>query len=771
MGVHIPFRFRAAVILAVTLALLGATTVPAQAQVEPGEVSFTVTGGLEQLWVTEAPVGAQVEVARWHGQNGGIRLNHVTTLTVDEYGAALARLLEPGDYAVTIGDETVWSVGVSAVENSTPPQSFFDDQELVEGFQYIETRDGTTLSAYVVLPGPIEDGPYPTVVEYSGYDPSNPVDGLGALAGIDPTPFCGLLPILCKAPAQPGSLLAGLAGYAVVGVNVRGTGCSGGAYDFFEDMQVLDGYDVIETVAAQDWVLNNRVGTVGLSYPGISQLFIAKSHPPSLGAITPLSVYADTATGVLAPGGLLNTGFATAWADNVLRNAQPYGQGWVRTVVDQGDTQCADNQGLRGQNVDATAKARAHPFYTDEVAAPLDIRTWVGEIDVPVFLASAFQDEQTGPSFGDLLGQFDSSPSAKAVVYNGLHADGFSPQILAEWLAFLDIYIAEEVPATPPAFDLVAPILTQGIYGSSVALPESRWSDVATPTEARQQWEAEAPITIFMESGAGAAPGLPVAAWKLDAASWPPEGVEAERWFLSADGTLGDHPVDKGKTGVSIVPNPDVAATNFFGSGNIWAAVPNWDWVPQTHGEQARFQTQPLSEDAVMAGFGSVDLWLKSDATDAELEVVLSEVTPAGNEVRVQTGQLQASYRWVDQQSSTELYPVQYGRERHYRPLRPGQWTQVRIQIPAFAHTFRAGSAIRLTINTPGGDTAEWEFELDGPGAEATHVIGTGKARASSVALPVIDAMSAPTALPGCNALRGQPCRPAPPIDNVVVPD
>ena len=31
---------------------------------------------------------------------------------------------------------------------------------------------------------------------------------------------------------------------------MRGTGCSGGAFDYFEPLQGLDGYDVIETVAA-----------------------------------------------------------------------------------------------------------------------------------------------------------------------------------------------------------------------------------------------------------------------------------------------------------------------------------------------------------------------------------------------------------------------------------------------------------------------------------------------------------------------------------------
>ena len=113
-------------------------------------------------------------------------------------------------------------------------------------------------------------------------------------------------------------------GYAVVGVNVRGTGCSGGAYDFFETMQVLDGYDVIETVAAQDWAAGHQVGMVGPLLPRhLPQLFVAQSRPPSLSAITPLSVFGDTGTGVLRPGGLLNTGFAVSWADQVLANAEP----------------------------------------------------------------------------------------------------------------------------------------------------------------------------------------------------------------------------------------------------------------------------------------------------------------------------------------------------------------------------------------------------------------------------------------------------------------
>ena len=66
-------------------------------------------------------------------------------------------------------------------------------------------------------------------------------------------------------------------GFAVVDVNMRGTGCSGGAFDFFEPLQSLDGYDVIETIARQPWVKGHKVGMMGISYGGISQLFTARA--------------------------------------------------------------------------------------------------------------------------------------------------------------------------------------------------------------------------------------------------------------------------------------------------------------------------------------------------------------------------------------------------------------------------------------------------------------------------------------------------------------
>src|SRR5262249_59163722 len=136
---------------------------------------------------------------------------------------------------------------------------------------------------------------YPTLIEYSGYDPSNPAPD-----------------DLLQGQIQTFRFLAFLLGYAYVGVNIRGTGCSGGSFDYFELLQSLDGYDVIETVAAQPWA--QRVGMFGISYAGISQLFVAQTRPPHLAAIGALSVIDDTFRGTLYPGGIFNDGFALSCA-------------------------------------------------------------------------------------------------------------------------------------------------------------------------------------------------------------------------------------------------------------------------------------------------------------------------------------------------------------------------------------------------------------------------------------------------------------------------
>ena len=115
---------------------------------------------------------------------------------------------------------------------------------------------------------------------------------------------------------------------------------------------------MIEAVAAQPWVQGGTVGMVGISFPGITQLFVAKTRPPHLAAITPLSVLDDTYD-TLYPGGIFNNGFALGWAKDREDDARPAtrageGQQWARKRIADGDETCRTNQALRLQSANVT---------------------------------------------------------------------------------------------------------------------------------------------------------------------------------------------------------------------------------------------------------------------------------------------------------------------------------------------------------------------------------------------------------------------------------
>jgi predicted acyl esterase len=141
---------------------------------------------------------------------------------------------------------------------------------------------------------------------------------------------------------------------------------------------------------------------------------------------------------------------------------------------------------------------------------------------------------------------------------------------------------------------------------------------------------------------------------------------------------------------------------------------------------------------------------------------VLSEITPDGDEVRIQNGVLRAGFRQVDEARSDDLtIQIVYDPDA-YEPLPIGEYVVVQVPIFPVAHPLRAGSRLRLQINTPGGDLPLWFFENRDPGGEDVgYRIGRGGSIASSIVLPVLPAGSVeiPAERPICGALRGQPCR------------
>jgi uncharacterized protein len=233
--------------------------------------------------------------------------------------------------------------------------------------------------------------------------------------------------------------------------------------------------------------------------------------------------------------------------------------------------------------------------------------------------------------------------------------------------------------------------------------------------------------------------------------------MEPKTWLLGGGGALTSTPSEPDES--SYIADPTALPKTFYAGGassDIWKAGTTYDWEPMPDGTGVGFVTAPLPDDMVIVGPGSVNLWIKSTSPDTDLEATISEVRPDGQEIYVQSGWLRASQRKLAD-SATDLRPVHSNLEADAADLPPGEFSRVRVELFPFAHPFRAGSRLRLTIDAPGNSRAVWEFKTLDKGETVT--IAHDAEHPSNLVLPIIPGIDVPKAPPACGSLRGEPCR------------
>ena len=152
--------------------------------------------------------------------------------------------------------------------------------------------------------------------------------------------------------------------------------------------------------------------------------------------------------------------------------------------------------------------------------------------------------------------------------------------------------------------------------------------------------------------------------------------------------------------------------------------------------------------------------WVRASVPDVDLQVTVSEVRPDGQETYVQSGWLRASLRKLDQRKSTLLDPVLSLRRADAAKLPKGRFSRLVIPLYYEGHLYRAGSRIRVTITAPSGDQPVWAFAEAVPNHPAKVTVAFSRKRPSRLILPLVRGVTAPTPLPPCPSLRGEPCRP-----------
>ena len=159
--------------------------------------------------------------------------------------------------------------------------------------------------------------------------------------------------------------------------------------------------------------------------------------------------------------------------------------------------------------------------------------------------------------------------------------------------------------------------------------------------------------------------------------AWPIPRTEWTHLHLHPDGALGEQ------------PPPEAAAVSF-----------------EALGEGTVFRTEPFATETEVTGPSSLDLWISSSTSDADLFVIVGVVDSDGEEITFQgaldphspiaQGWLRASHRRVDPEASEPWRPVHTHTDPE--PLEPGRPTRLRIEIWPTSIVIPAGHRLTLTI-------------------------------------------------------------------------
>jgi predicted acyl esterase len=563
---------------------------------------------------------------------------------------------------------------------------------LVRHSGYLTMADGVRLRYTVVHPA--GKGRYPTLLEYSGYDPGTNPDA-----------------------AYIKQFLVQDGGYAYVGLNLRGTGCSTGTFDFFQPQEARDGARAIEWITHQTWS-DGKVGMIGKSYPGITQLFVAEQQPPGLVAIAPGHFFADAYRDIARPGGLANLGFSSLWSF-VARPSYEFSSSPGQVAA--GDANCLNGSTaeVRGLPTNPFVQLVQHP-YDDALYAQRSPITHLDRIRVPMLATLAWQDEQLGSRNTEMLGALDDLNRARAAhqqpvtpwwatLTNGDHGMARTPTELADLQRFFDHFL-------------------KGIDNG---------------------WDHRPRVQVWWEAGRNGsrAPGWVTG---LDHWSDTQRAVSPLTLNLGTGGWSGSTWVDAPVASSQGIANP---AYGYPGLPNVY----DWSLSPPK-GAAVAWTSAPVARDMTFLGSASADLWITSSAPDTDLEVMLTEVRPDGKEVYVEKGWLKASQRAIDPARSTPLRPYQWDTAAKAAPLVPGQPTLMRVELFPFGTLIRKGSRLRLWVQAPTMLPELWSFPP--PPYPAVNTVLHDTSHVSRLVLPLVpNDPNRVAAYPVCNTVIRQPCR------------
>ena len=473
------------------------------------------------------------------------------------------------------------------------------------------------------------------------------------------------------------------AGYALVVIDVRGTGASFGTRDSFRSPREREDCRAIaDWIVAQPWS-NGTIGATGVSYLGAAADFLASTGHPAVKAIAPLFAVWDTYADHYYPGGI-----------HLKELARIYDELMVAMDHDRRDllkkiSYYANPNYAGPQPVDEDADGRLCEAAIGEHLGNFRMPDFITEFKFkgdalpydPAFTSASFSPygywEGVDPDVAvySVSGWMDGAGYANGAISRFLTLPNKQRHLLlGPWDHGARIDCSPWRRTVEPDFPIVGEVL--------------RFFDeylMGLDTGLRQ----EQPIHYFTQHAE---------VWRA-APSWPPVTTE-ERLFLDADAQLsaGDP-----------TPGADEYQVDFAkGTGGQTryeriAAIDSRDYYIDWQGRDEtmlRYSSAPLARDWEVSGHVVADLSIASSEPDAAVFVYLSEVEADGTVRYVTEGLLRALHRRESDcpPAHRTAWPYRSYSRADAAPMPIGQAERLHFALLPTSWTFKAGSRVRLAI-------------------------------------------------------------------------
>ena len=600
-----------------------------------------------------------------------------------------------------------WKVSPLSYLDKRQPE--FSDQKLFS--QYVTVRDGTRLAVDIHLPGSKKSSTaFPTILILTPYYRRFALRP-GAQTGIDDCPTIAFYRDMFVPR-----------GYALVVVDVRGSGASFGARDGFRSpIERLDHHDVADWVSRQ-WWCTGRIGATGISYPGAASDFLASTGHPAVKAVAPLFAVWDTWLNHLYPGGVLLNCVTKSYGDL----AEALDQDKRELIPAYAYFNSPDLAGPAPVDDDENGELLLKALY--EHKANFDMQDFAQQLrfrddglsDDPDYTGAAIspyhyanREADSNTAYYSVSGWMDGGGYSTGTIQRFLWLrNPESRLLLGPWdhgaRAHVSPWRVNNDPQQPILGAAVLRFFDKHLMQSDTSINDEKPIHYFTMGE--EKWKA------------------------VD--TWPPPAEEYS-FFPGPSGTLPQSPPSQ--PGQDTYQGDYACGTGFHSRydrlylQSVETYYDDWDGREEN---MLSYTGSPLKTDIEVTGHPWVNFHFSASEKDCTFFVYLSDVTPRHKSIYVTEGVFRAIHRHPGQ--SPNNIPVT-GPSHSFRRddailLQPGEVTEVSFELLPTSYLFRSGHCVRVSISL--ADTDHFTRIPDGRPPEIN--LYYSPERQSRLVLPVV---------------------------------